>query len=145
MPTGRQKKTLLTPRIKKSRLEWARERQNWTRDDWQKVIFSDESKFNLEFSDGKTTVRRRPGERLKEECVAARPKRSKGVMVWGIITAGGVGTLLIVDGSINAVKYKEVIENGVVPTIEEVSQYYTGVVFQDDSAPCHRAKTVSKP
>uniref|UniRef100_A0A4W6BLW5 Transposase Tc1-like domain-containing protein n=1 Tax=Lates calcarifer TaxID=8187 RepID=A0A4W6BLW5_LATCA len=37
------RKPSLTPKQKKTRLQWAKEKQLWTVDDWMKVIFSDES------------------------------------------------------------------------------------------------------
>ncbi len=41
------RKPFLSKKMKKSRLEWARSHQNWTVDDWKKVLWSDESRFNL--------------------------------------------------------------------------------------------------
>jgi hypothetical protein len=40
------------------------------------------------------------------------PGRGVGVslMIWGCITYEGVGTLIVVDGNINAQKYIEVID-----------------------------------
>jgi hypothetical protein len=34
-----------------ARLQWARTRLRWRRTTWQNILFSDESKFNLKFSD----------------------------------------------------------------------------------------------
>uniref|UniRef100_A0A4W6BIB5 Transposase Tc1-like domain-containing protein n=1 Tax=Lates calcarifer TaxID=8187 RepID=A0A4W6BIB5_LATCA len=39
------RKPSLTPKQKKTRLQWAKEKQLWTVDDWMKVIFSDESRI----------------------------------------------------------------------------------------------------
>uniref|UniRef100_A0A8B9GVX2 Transposase Tc1-like domain-containing protein n=1 Tax=Astyanax mexicanus TaxID=7994 RepID=A0A8B9GVX2_ASTMX len=39
------RKPSLTPKHKRTRLQWAKERQSWTVDDWMKVIFSDESRI----------------------------------------------------------------------------------------------------
>lgn len=35
-----------------ARRKWARERRDWTVEDWKRVVYSDESKFNLHGSDG---------------------------------------------------------------------------------------------
>lgn len=64
-------------------------------------------------------------------------------MVWGAMTAFGVGEIILLEGSVNAEKYMEIINNGVVSTIDQLSQYKQSIMFQDDSAPCHRAKSVS--
>ena len=37
------RKPALTPKQKKTRLQWAKEKQSWSVDDWMKVKFSDES------------------------------------------------------------------------------------------------------
>ena len=41
---------------------WCRERVNW-RVEWRSVVFSDENRFSLYASDGRTSVQRRFGER----------------------------------------------------------------------------------
>jgi transposase len=49
----KKKKPKLTERHKKARLAFAKKYESWTSDDWKKVVWSDESKFNLLNSDGK--------------------------------------------------------------------------------------------
>ena len=41
----------------------------WTEKQWNIVLFSDESKFNLFESDGKRFVGHKNGERLSPQCV----------------------------------------------------------------------------
>ena len=136
------KKPFLTLKMKKKRLQWAKEHKNWTLDDWKSVIFSDESKFNLLNSDGARNVHRKEGERLHVDCVSPSVKFSPSVMVWGCITSYGLGPLLFLDGTVDSKKYKSIIKNHVVPTIEELTEHVPNPIFQDDSAPCHRAKIV---
>lgn len=137
------KKPLLSKNMKQNRLIWCKERRIWTIDDWNNVIFSDESKFNVLGPDGWTSVRRRKGERYSDECLVPTVKKSAGIMVWGCITSRGVGPILFIEGSINMNKYQEIIDEGVIPCIEELSADISEPVFQDDSAPCHRARSVS--
>lgn len=40
-------KPLLTPKQKKNRLKWAKEHKGWTMKQWNNVIWSDESKFEV--------------------------------------------------------------------------------------------------
>ena len=47
------KKPLLLDRHKKARYKFAKNHKHWNYDDWCKVIWSDESKFNLFSSDSK--------------------------------------------------------------------------------------------
>lgn len=136
------KKPLLTQKMKASRLQWAKNHQEWTSNDWSRVIFSDESKFNLFGQEGKQNVRRRKNEKFDPQCILATVKHSPYVMVWGCITAYGVGPIKIIDGIMNGEKYGEIIRNDVLPTFEDMTQYTENPIFQDDSAPCHRTKLV---
>uniref|UniRef100_A0A0A1WE64 Transposable element Tc1 transposase n=1 Tax=Zeugodacus cucurbitae TaxID=28588 RepID=A0A0A1WE64_ZEUCU len=49
-------KPALSKKDQKARMKFARERKNWTINDWQRVIWSDESKFNL-FCSKNTTLK----------------------------------------------------------------------------------------
>ncbi|KAL0150600.1 hypothetical protein M9458_054101 [Cirrhinus mrigala] len=54
-------KPLISRKNQKARLSFAEEHVVWTEENWSKVHFSDESKFNLFGSDGKHYVRRQTG------------------------------------------------------------------------------------
>ncbi|GFX89083.1 transposable element Tcb1 transposase [Trichonephila clavipes] len=53
----------LTPEHRQLRLPWCQSRSMWNITDWQKVGFSDESRFVLGTDDNRVRVWRRPGER----------------------------------------------------------------------------------
>ncbi|GFV21913.1 rho-related BTB domain-containing protein 2 [Trichonephila clavipes] len=53
----------LTPEHRQLRLQWCQARSMWNATDWQKVVFSDESRFVLGTDDNLVRVWRRPGER----------------------------------------------------------------------------------
>ncbi|GFV59015.1 transposable element Tcb2 transposase [Trichonephila clavipes] len=53
----------LTPKHRQLRLQWCQARSMWNVTDWQKVVFSDESRFVLGTEDNRVRVWRRPGER----------------------------------------------------------------------------------
>ncbi|XP_077296695.1 transposable element Tc1 transposase [Arctopsyche grandis] len=93
------KKPFLTKKMRMQRLNWAKKFINWTEMDWRRVIFSDESKFNLFGSDGIHYVRRRSGGRLSEECIQPTVKHRAGQMVWGCFSFHGVGPLATFDTS----------------------------------------------
>ena len=109
------KKPLLTDRHRLLRLQWATERKNWGMDQWYKVVWSDESKFNLFESDGRVYIRRRVGEDYLPECVQSTVKFGGGsVMVWGCITSDGVGPLTTVDGRMKAKDYIDLLEQTLI-------------------------------
>lgn len=137
------KKPLLTTSMKKKRLAWAKEHSNWTIQQWERVIFSDESKFNLHGSDGKQYVRRRSSETYHPDCIDTKVKFPVSEMVWGCITSKGVGKLKFISGTVNAERYIAILEECLKPSIKDSFRRTRNFIFQQDSAPCHTAKKVN--
>lgn len=82
------KKPLISKKNKKVRLQFAKNHLNWTVEDWKKVAFLDEFKFNLFGSDGRQHVRRPIGTRNDVRYQIPTVKHSgRSVMVWGIFSA----------------------------------------------------------
>ncbi|GFX20216.1 transposable element Tc1 transposase [Trichonephila clavipes] len=57
----------LTPEHWQLRLQWCQARSMWNVTDWQKVVFSDESRFVLGTDDNHVRVWRRPGQRYVDD------------------------------------------------------------------------------
>ncbi|GFY21083.1 uncharacterized transposon-derived protein F54H12.3 [Trichonephila clavipes] len=55
----------------------------------------------------------------------------------------GVGRLHIVSGTVKAIDYIEILQNKLLPTARDLLGNQSWI-FQDDNAPCHRAKVVQK-
>ncbi|GFV28421.1 transposable element Tcb2 transposase [Trichonephila clavipes] len=53
----------LTPEHRQQRLQWCQARSMWNVTEWQKVVFSDKSRFVWGTDDNRVRVWRRPGER----------------------------------------------------------------------------------
>ena len=104
-------RTLLLPRHRVERLRWSRAHLRWRLREWEAVLFSDESRFSLDPSDGRVMVYRRVGEHYQDACIRQRRAFGGGsVMVWGGISAHGRTPLVIIDGNLNAHRYlKEVV------------------------------------
>lgn len=136
------RKPLMTDVQRRKRIQWARQYANWSCEMWEKVLFSDESTFCLFGNQAHTYVRRFPGEEFKPECLNLTVKHPLKIMVWGCMAASGVGRLHIVDGMINATKYIDILQKCMMPSAQRLfdDQFY----YQDDNAPCHRAKLVNK-
>ncbi|GFV15126.1 transposable element Tc1 transposase [Trichonephila clavipes] len=72
----------LTPEHRQLRLQWGQARSMWNVTDWQKVVFSEESRFVLGTDDNRVRVCRRPGERYNSpHTVLRHTARTAGVMV----------------------------------------------------------------
>ncbi|GFU81119.1 transposable element Tcb1 transposase [Trichonephila clavipes] len=61
----------LTPEHRQLRLQWCQARPMWNVTDWQKVVFSDESRFVLGTDDNRVRVWRRPEAHFQQD--NARP------------------------------------------------------------------------
>lgn len=103
-------KPLLTDAHRTRRLAWAKRHAKWTVQQWEKVIFSDESNFYLTGNQCSKYVRRFPGEEFKPYCLNPSVKHPLHVMTWGCIAASGVGCIHIVQGMMNSKQYIEVLE-----------------------------------
>ena len=73
------RKPPISERVRNLRLQWAIEHVNWTQEDWQKILWSDETWVNGD-RHTKTYVTRRPGEEWDPTCIVERFQRRKGWM-----------------------------------------------------------------
>ena len=110
---------------------------------FRNVFWSDESRFCL-FSDASECCIQRPGERFLPNYIKTTVKHGNGgIMVWKTFTAAGVGKLIRCKTSINAKEYIQILETGLLPSIEKlgISQ---NIIFQQDNAPAHTTKVTKK-
>ena len=78
------KKPFLMELQRKKHLAWAKIHQQWTVEQWSKVIFSDESNFFTTYNRcGRIQVRRRIGQGYKPECILPTVKHPTSAMIWG--------------------------------------------------------------
>ena len=76
------------------------------RQQWARVLFSDEYRFNLSHHDGPTRVFRRRRERFADNCLIEMDQFGGGsVMVWGGIMGRRKTNLIVVQGYLNAQGY----------------------------------------
>ena len=74
----------LTARHRAARLQWAQRHFRWGRQQWARILFSDESRFNRSHHDGRIRVFRRRWERFADNCLIERDRSGdESVMVWG--------------------------------------------------------------
>ncbi|GFW12862.1 transposable element Tcb2 transposase [Trichonephila clavipes] len=84
------------------RLQWAHEHRAWQAD-WQQVIFSYKSRFNLWEHEGHIRFRRYAGERCLPECVIElHSGLTPGVIIWGAISYHGRSNLLQIEENLNS-------------------------------------------
>lgn len=107
------------------------------------MLFSDESKFNLFYSDGARTVRRSKGTRLKPANVLPTVKHGgASVMVWGCFSGAGCGPIHQITGIMDRFQYRDILESVMLPYAEE--EMPLRWVFQQDNDPKHSSKLLKE-
>lgn len=133
------KKPLISEKNRKARLKFALEHEKWKPEDWEKVLWSDESKFNFVSSDGIKYVRRPTNKRNDVKYQVPTVKHGGGnVMVWGCFSRDGVGPLHQVEGIMDGPKYVEIIKDVMLP--HATKQMHKKWIFQQDNDPKHTSK-----
>ncbi|GFT75134.1 transposable element Tcb2 transposase [Trichonephila clavipes] len=102
----------LTPEHPQLRLQWCQARSMWNVTDWQKVVFSDESRFVLGTDDNRVRMWRRP----------AYDSRS---------------TLIVMRGTLTGQRY---IDDIIRPHVGPFLNGLPGAIFQQDNARPHTAR-----
>ena len=123
---------------KAARRLWGREKRQWRREQWNKCLFTDESRFTLTAGSKRIRVWRRRGERRHNpQLVNAKELfGGGGIMVWGGISYNGKTDLQIINGNLTGLRYRdEILNHQVLPYAGAVGD---GFVLVDDNARPHR-------
>ena len=101
----------LTRLHKEARLNWAQDQINWTDNDWDPVLFTDESRYCIDITYRRIPLWRRSGERFQDANISERDRYGGGsIMVWASISRGGRTDLhIVIRGMITGVRYKDEI------------------------------------
>lgn len=134
-----------TPVHIRNRLQWARLHRQWTLRRWQTVMFTDESKFHVDFNNRRQYVYRRRNERFADACVKERNHfGGASTMVWAGFTYHGKLRLVFLDNvrgarqrGITAQRY---VDDVLRPVVIPFVQNNPGVTLQQDNARPHSAR-----
>ena len=107
-----------------NRLTFAKTYINKDNSFWDKVIFSDVSKFNIFGSDGQNYVWRKPNTELEIRHLHQTVKYGGGsVMVWGCMAASGTGNLIFIDGIPDKYKYLNILQNNLKESARKLERF----------------------
>ena len=105
------KKPYISEVNRKKRVQFANEYVSKDSEFWNKVIFSDESKFNIFQNDGQILVWRKNNTEWELENMQSTVKHGGGgFMVWGCMAASGVGELVFIDGTMDKFMYLDILD-----------------------------------
>lgn len=142
------KKPFLDAAKKAKRLAWALAHENWTIEDWRRIIWTDESYIRLNGKGGRVWVTRHAKEEYHEDCLVPKFENKNSVMIWGGICGANGGTVSPVIvwkkqdwGNINSATYCEhVIRPVLYPYWYDESQVDGCWLYvMEDGAAAHRA------
>lgn len=134
----------LTADHRNRRLQFGRDHVNWRVRNLRPVLFTDESRFCLDFNDGRRRVWRQKNERFKNCCVAEHDRFGGGsIMVWGGISYDGCTDLYVIrNGSLTGVRYRDEILAPIVrPFAGAIGDDF---ILMDDNARPHRSRLVNQ-
>ena len=106
------------------------------RHDWSKTAFSDETYICLQPNCPGQYVRRQKGQRINLNHCKHNRAFCKKIMVWAVIDESGPGSIVCFRGTMDSVKYKNLMESVIIPFSDMIGY------FQHDNAPPHKAQSV---
>ncbi len=110
---------------------WAKAHLKWTVSKWKSVLWSDESKCDILVGNHGSRVSRAKEEGDLPACYQRSVQKPASLMVWGCISAYGMGSLHVLEGTMNAERYIKVLEQHMLPSRRRL--------FQQDNAKPHTA------
>ena len=138
------KKPFIGKKNRRLRLKWARDHASWSIEDWRRVIWTDETKFNMFGSDGIFRVWREPGNAMDPKYLRGTVKHGGGsVMFWGSIGWNGVGILHHIPGIMVKEVYRDTLIKKLPATLRKL-RLRGGFIFQQDNDPKHTALIVKQ-
>ncbi len=116
---------------KRRHVLWAKAHLKWTVSKWKSVLWSDESKFYIHVGNHGWRVLRAKEEGDLPAFHQRSVQKPASLMVWGCISANGMGSLNVLESTMNAERCMKVLEQYMLPS--------RGRVFQQDNAKPHTA------
>ncbi|KAK3522974.1 hypothetical protein QTP86_010295 [Hemibagrus guttatus] len=135
---------LLKPVHVQARLKFAREHLDDPEEDWENVIWSDETKIELFGKNSTCRVWRRKNAELHPKNTIPTVKHGGGnIMLWGCFSAKGPGRLIRVKERMNGAMYREILSRNLLPSARALKMK-RGWVFQHDNDPKHTARATKE-
>lgn len=130
-------KPILKGKNQIKRYQWALDRKYWTQEQWNRVVFTDESQVFPE-KIGNHFIRRKANENpLDPKFIFEKDSNpSMKIMLWGAISSEGPLDLVWLHSSITSEVYVEEILKKRLSTYPTLS---INGIFQQDNAPPHKA------
>jgi ketohexokinase/beta-glucosidase len=140
------RKPPLSEKNKRVRLAWALEHVNWTVEQWNRILWSDETWVHSGYHT-RIWVTRKAEEELVETCLRISRPKKRGWMFWATFHGQNKGPCLFWEkewGTINAERYCERIVPIIDGYLRLVQQQNSWVQLMQDGAPGYSGKETIK-
>lgn len=132
-------KPKLTPTMAKKRLNFCKAHAHLIPDDWDKVMWSDETTIE-QFGSRIKHIRRPPNERYNRQYIVQSVKHPIKQMIWACMSSKGRGALYFLPQgeTMKGTNYLDLLKD----RLELHMNIHETTTFMQDGAPCHRSKCV---
>ncbi|KAI4894579.1 hypothetical protein NFI96_018799, partial [Prochilodus magdalenae] len=134
----------LKPTHVKARLKFANDHLNDPEEEWEKVMWSDETKIELFGLNSTRHVWRKKNDEYNPKNAIPTVKHGGGnIILWGCFSAKGTGRLHRIVGRMDGAMYREILANNLLPSVRALKMG-RGWVFQHDNDPKHTARATKE-
>ena len=130
----------------KARYKWACEHYHWSKEDWEKVVWSDECMVERRSGKGQVWVFRTPQEKWNQDCIEPRGdlKKDTKIMFWGCFGGTGVMGLTDLTGDPDSkgggVTGRIILESALKKILPQILDGHSDLIFMQDGAEVHKRK-----
>uniref|UniRef100_A0A8C5N0N9 Transposase n=1 Tax=Leptobrachium leishanense TaxID=445787 RepID=A0A8C5N0N9_9ANUR len=132
---------LMSPKNKKSRLQYAKSHVDKPQKFWDSVLWTDETKLELFGPMDQRYVWRRKNKAYEEKnTLPTVTHGGRSIMLWGCFASAGTGKLQRVQGTMNSLQYQKILDDNVMQSVTNLrlGRRWT---FQQDNDPKHTSKS----
>jgi transposase len=138
-------KPRLSQKHAKERLRFAKNYVNWTIADWDKVVFSDETKINRFGSDGARWAYKKAGMPIASPQINKTTQGGGGsLMLWGCMMSKGVGYSCRLNGCLDSDLYCQILKGELLDTLSWYQMNIYDIWYQQDNAPAHTSRATKE-
>ena len=135
---------LLKPAHVQARLKFANDHLDDPEEEWEKVMWSDETKIELFGLNSTRRVWRKKKDEYNPKNTIPTVKHGGGnIILWGCFSAKGTGRLHRIEGRMDRAMYREILANNLLPSVRALKMG-RGWVFQHDNDPKHTARATKE-
>uniref|UniRef100_A0A673ZRE0 Transposase Tc1-like domain-containing protein n=1 Tax=Salmo trutta TaxID=8032 RepID=A0A673ZRE0_SALTR len=135
---------LLKPAHVQACLKFANDHLDDPEEEWEKVMWSDETKIELFGLNSTHRVWRKKKDEYNPKNTIPTVKHGGGnIILWGCFSAKGTGRLHRIEGRMDGAMYREILANNLLPSVRALKMG-RGWVFQHDNDPKHTARATKE-